>query len=598
MTMTLALLLLAAAPLVAPADTAPAPPRIAYVIEASLDESTDVLTGRARLTYVNRSGGAIDTLWFHQHLNAFRPNSAWAQREMEYREDRFQRLGPEEHAFERLTSVRVDGVEVAPVHPGAPDSTVVAVPLPSPLSSGDSTVVVLDWQARLSTLPRRQGRRGRHYDFAQWYPRIAVHKAGQWFTQPLLPQGEFYGEFATYDVTVELPRDQVMGATGVPVEGDPGWEAAAVNGTGEVLYQRERYGASPRVDIGLLAAEPAEGRKQVRWRAEEVHHFAWSANPRFIYEQGTALRAGEADDPIVLRVLYLPADTGWANGVALERTEVAITWLQDLFGPYLWPQLTNLHRIEPGGTEFPMMMMNGSPSMGLILHEAGHQYLHGMLANNEWAEGWMDEGFQSFVDDWFAEEQGQADVWQGSLQQIRQVYQAGMEQPIGLASADFVNPAVYSMMTYVKPALVLRMLRELVGEETMREILREYFARHAPGHVTEADLRQVVRDVTGRDHDWFFDQWIHTDATVDYSVAEASTERTGDGRWRTRVVVRRDGDAWMPVEVEVAGERRELTGPGREQVVEFVTRERPESVVVDPDGVLIDLQPQNNRRTL
>src|SRR5690606_1936877 len=81
MTMTLALLLLAAAPLVAPADTAPAPPRIAYVIEASLDESTDVLTGRARLTYVNRSGGAIDTLWFHQHLNAFRPNSAWAQRE-------------------------------------------------------------------------------------------------------------------------------------------------------------------------------------------------------------------------------------------------------------------------------------------------------------------------------------------------------------------------------------------------------------------------------------------------------------------------------------------------------------------------------------
>lgn len=596
--MTLALLLLAAAPLVVPADTAPAPPRIEYAIEASLDEETDVLTGRARLTYVNRSGGALDTLWFHQHLNAFRPNSDWARRELEYGEDRFQRLGPDEHAFERLTAVRVDGAEVSPVHPGAPDSTVVAVPLPAPLRSGDSVVVTLDWQARLSTLPRRQGRSGRHYDFAQWYPRIAVHKAGEWFTQPLMPQGEFYGEFGSYDVTIELPEDQVIGATGAPVEGDPGWAGAAVPGTGAVLYQRDLYGASQAPGLGLLEGEPAGGRKRVRWRAEEVHHFAWSANPEFIYEQGTTARLGNDGEPIVLRVLYLPADSDWADGVALERTEIAITWLQELFGPYLWPQLTNLHRIEPGGTEFPMMMMNGSPSMGLILHEAGHQYLHGMLANNEWAEGWLDEGFQSFVDDWFAEEQGREDVWQSSLQQIRQVYQAGMAQPIGLPGAEYASPAVYSMMTYVKPALVLRMLREMVGEETMREILREYFARHAPGHVTESDLREVVRDVTGRDHDWFFDQWIHSDATVDYSIAEASTERLADGRWRTRVVVHRDGEAWMPVEVEVAGERRELTSPGREQVVEFVTRERPAEAVVDPDAVLIDLQPQNNRRPL
>src|SRR5690606_31279869 len=134
-------------------------------IEASLDEETDVLTGRARLKYVNRSEERLDTLWFHQHLNAFRPSSAWARRELEYGQRRFQDLGPDDHAFERFTAVTVDGRASSPVYPGAPDSTVVGIPLPAPLNPGDSVTVVMDWQARLSTTPRRQGRLGRHFDF-------------------------------------------------------------------------------------------------------------------------------------------------------------------------------------------------------------------------------------------------------------------------------------------------------------------------------------------------------------------------------------------------------------------------------------------------
>lgn len=595
--MTLALLLVATG-LAASADTTHTPPRVEYTIEASLDESTDVLTGRARLKYVNRSGAGLDTLWFHQHLNAFRPNSAWARRELEYDVTRFQKLGPEDHAFERFTRVEAGDVTLTPVYPGAPDSTVVGLPLPTSLANGDSVIVTLDWQARLSVVPRRQGRLGRHYDFAQWYPRIAVHEKVGWKTQPLMPQGEFYGEFATYDVTLEVQADQVLGSTGVPVQGEPGWAEAAVPGSDPVEYQRDYYAAPGDTNLGLLTGEPAAGRKRVRWRAEDVHHFAWSTNPRFLYEQGAVRRTDEAGEEIIIRVLYLPEDTAWANGVALRRTQEALAWLQDLWGPYLWPQLTNLHRIESGGTEFPMMMMNGSASAGLIVHEGGHQYLHGMLANNEWKEGWLDEGFQSFIDDWWAEEQGDSEVWERSMDALRRLEAAGRSQPIATPSAEFSDPTVYSMMTYTKPAVVLRMLRELVGHEVMREILREYYRRHALSHVTEADLRAVVRDVSGRDYGWFFDQWVHRDATLDYSVAEARTERLADGRWRTRAVIRRDGEAWMPVIVEVAGEQRELTGPGREQVVEFVTRERPREVLVDPDRVLLDMQPGNNRREL
>lgn len=595
--MTIAMILVALSA-VAPRDTIPPPQGVDYRIEASLDEATDVLTGRARLKYVNRSEERLDTLWFHQHLNAFRPSSAWARRELEYGQRRFQDLGPDDHAFERFTAVTVDGRASSPVYPGAPDSTVVGIPLPASLNPGDSVTVVMDWQARLSTTPRRQGRLGRHFDFAQWYPRIAVYEDGSWQTQPLLPQGEFYGEFATYDVTLDVVGDQVIGSTGVPVAGDPGWEGAAAAGGGPVDMRREAYAAGAEERLGLLPERPAQGRKQVRWRAEDVHHFAWSADPDYVYEGGQVERIGGDGGSIALHVLYLPADTSWDDGVALERTQRALTWLQELWGPYLWPQLTNLHRIESGGTEFPMLLMDGSASEGLILHEAGHQYLHGMLANNEWREGWMDEGFQSFVDDWAAEERAGAAVWEGSMRAVRQLEAAGRSQPIALPGAEFADPTAYSLLTYTKPSLVLRMLRELVGEDTMREILREYFRRHALSHVSEEDLRQAVRDVTGEDYDWFFDQWIHSTATLDYSVAAASTEPADNSRWRTRVTVRREGDAWMPVTVRVGAETRVLTGREAEQVVVVETTVRPQEVVVDPDGVLLDMDPANNRRGL
>ncbi|HEU0299253.1 MAG TPA: hypothetical protein VFR37_07365, partial [Longimicrobium sp.] len=350
-----------------------------YRIEARLDEGADVLHGRARLRYTNRSPATLDSLYLHQHLNAFRPNSAWARRELEYGERRFTDLGPADHAFERFTRVTIDGAAVSPAYPGAPDSTVTALPLPRPLPPGGSVEVVMDWDARLSTLPRRQGRRGRHFDFAQWYPRIAVYDHTGWAFQPLLPQGEFYGEFGRYDVTLDVAADQVIGATGVAVEGDPGYQER-VTGSG--------YPPPPPGDeLGLLAGAPGEGRKHVRFFADSVHHFAWSADPAYLHdfvvrtiideETGTHSAPG-------IHVLYLPGDTDWGDRAAARRTWDALTWLETMFGPYPWPQLTNVHRLEGGGTEFPMLIMNGSASEGLIVHETTHQYLHGILASNEW----------------------------------------------------------------------------------------------------------------------------------------------------------------------------------------------------------------------
>src|SRR5204862_7821946 len=111
--------------------------------------------------------------------------------------------------------------------------------LPRALAPGDSTQVTISWQARASTLPRRQGRQRRRFDFAQWYPKVVVYDKYGWEDHPLYPAGEFYGEFASYDVSLDLAADQVVGATGGPIDGDPGWRKAAGGGA-RIDYQRSR----------------------------------------------------------------------------------------------------------------------------------------------------------------------------------------------------------------------------------------------------------------------------------------------------------------------------------------------------------------------
>lgn len=561
-----------------------------YTIEATLDEEAERLRGAATLVYQNRSPDVLGALYFHLHLNAFRPGSLWSRTERRPQYD-FGSLPDPDHGFERLLSVRIGSGNLTPTYPHAPDSTVVRIDLPEPLPPGRDVEVHLAWEARPSTLCRRQCRQGRSYDFAHWYPRIAPYDAGGWQAHPLYPQGELYGEFGTYDVTLDLASDQVLGATGVPIEGDPGWKPGP-GSPSDPHYRRSFYAnpVSPRPP-GFLTGEPAAGRKRVRFYAEDVHHFAWSTSPGYLYEGG---RVGE----VAVHALFRPGDVDWDLGAAVRRTERALTWLQDIFGPYPWPQLTNVHRLEGGGTEFPMVIMDGSPGQSLIIHETAHQYAHGILANNEWREAWLDEGMASFLTDWFMEEHGVADVWSATVVRAGELEARGVGHPVATVSEELPDFATYGYLAYTKPSIVLRMLREHLGHETFRRILRAYHERHRLQHVTGEDFQRIVEDVTGEDHGWFFDQWIRSTATLDYRVGQVRVTAGADDRWNVQVEVLRDGEAWMPVDLQVGSRRVRLDGREARQLVELVTDVRPAQVILDPDLVLLDTDRTNDRARL
>ena len=584
--------------LIATADTTYWQQRVAYSIQASLDESSGVLIGRARIVYVNQSPDTLRDFFVHQYLNAFRPGSRWAAADSAEERVRFQNMKDPDYAFERITTSTVMGRSAKPDYPYAPDSTIAHWTLPRPLRPGDSLIADIDWQARPSTLPRRQGRRGRRFDFAQWYPKVVVYDKYGWQDHPLYPAGEFYGEFASYDVVLDVAGDQVIGATGVPVEGDPGWERANARPGAPIDYQRNWYplsairrsGTDAGDRIAGTACGTAPGRKCVRFFADSVHHFAFSLNPEYRYEQGRY-------QDVVVRVLYLPGDSAtWGKGIAVQRTEAALAWLDTLFGKFPWPQITNLHRIEGGGTEFPMVIMDGSASQGLIVHELGHNYTMGILANNEWREGWLDEGFTTFQTDWFFESQGQGSDFPGIDFDLVTWDVDRWTEPVSMISDRYRDFQTYNWMIYYKGALLFRQLRYIVGDDVMRKILRTYYQRWRLKHVDEAAFRSVVEEVTRMDLRWLFSQWLHATPLIDYQLDKVQRRRLADGRWLTAVSISRNGDGWMPVEIaDDSMIYARATGQPERERVEFITPHKPGRLRLDPRLLAYDWNALNNR---
>ncbi len=617
--------------------------RADYTVIASLDDARGVVSAQGTLRYTNNSPDTLRELWMHQHLNAFRPGSRWSATDVREGRVRFQQLAEPNLAYERFTRApRVNGQPLRVTYPLSPDSTVVHVQLSRPLPPGQNVSVELAWEARASTLPRRQGRRGRSVDMAQWYPKVAVYDRHGWKPNALVPAGEFYGEFGTFDVSLIVADDQVIGSTGVPVGGDPGWARVAAPGQTPMLHANA-YSNVPEGPMIKLSA----GQRMVRFYARDVHHFAWSASPGFRYEGGTYVRAVAPGtyafriwDTVPVHVLYrgdADADcaqanesvaaagraqavancinssrTQWENGRALAFGLETLRWLEQVFGAYAYPQLTILKRLDGGGTEFPMMMQNGSASQGLTTHEGGHIYAYGMLGSNEWQSGWMDEGLTSYqtsmqtgttraavsaaleasnpahpdsIRD--AALASRALSLRNAARTRNTAVQSNNAEPIGTRADLFRNFTMYNGMVYGRAAAMYEALHDAMGDAAFRAFLRDYYARWAFRHVDKWAMQASAERAAGSSLDWFFSQWINTTGVVDYVLRDARTERASGG-WRTTVVLERVGAYRhpMPVSVRTPSGWTTVRGDATRdaQTLTFVTSEQPTHVWLDAFG--------------
>ncbi|HEX8196948.1 MAG TPA: M1 family aminopeptidase [Pyrinomonadaceae bacterium] len=146
----------------------------------------------------------------------------------------------------------------------------------------------------------------------------------------------------------------------------------------------------------------------------------------------------------------------------------------------------------------------------LVTHELAHSWFGNLVTCKNWSELWLNEGFATFMESVFIEnEYGRA----AYLEEMRSnAQQAFAQEDINLKH-PLVNlrarpdPLLFDSITYKKGGFVVHMLRETVGDEMFWKSVNAYLNAHRFGSVETTDLQRAFEQTTGKDLNWFFEQW-------------------------------------------------------------------------------------------
>jgi hypothetical protein len=532
-----------------------APVRVSYRALATLDEPAHALRGTLEIVVSPAAGEAVTSI-------------ALAT------------------GFAHVGAVRVDGVAV---FGSAKDGRGLRIPLPTPRTAGDSLLISAEFVSDAVPPAGGSPSGGRHFDFRAWLPRVA--DAGAW--SRAVP-----GSFL---VTLDVPADQVVAATGVPLCGDPGWAGARWPPGRPVTLRGGAYPAPRDAAADSVASEfcraPQEGRKRVVWYAEDVRDVALVMDPDFTYEEGDFL-----DRPV--RVLYLPGDERtWGAGFAVRRSETALAWLHDLYdaaepGGYPWPQTTVVHAVGGAGHADPMLVSAGAPDQETILREVGRLYVTAASAVAPADEAWLGRGLARFQTDLYFETQGRRRTYRQLERAVLHEELDGRAKPVlpeGEAASGSDSAAAR------RAEFLLYQLRAAAGDSVMGSILSAFWARARLRSADESLFVAVADAAAPGDFGERFAASLRDATLVDYAIGMARREAQADGRWRTTVEVRRLGGGHFPFTVRVmadgdAGEAR-AAGVAQRETVTVETATRPVRVVLDPAGTTHDWNVLNNQRT-
>ncbi|HEX6881826.1 MAG TPA: M1 family metallopeptidase [Planctomycetota bacterium] len=421
--LTATLVLAALLPAVASAQSTPRPTnRADYRIHARLDGETERIEGQLELRWTNRSGESVRDLWFHLYLNAFSNNRSTHLLESKgkLRDKKIE----DGWGWSRVRAIRVDGAagggftDVMPTMAyqrpddgNQEDRTVFSVELPQPVASGETALVQIEWEAQLPRVRRRTGHKDDFLLVAQWFPKLGVYEAGRgWNCHQFHRDTEFYADYGTYEVTLDLPIEYQgkVGASGVKVNDTP---------------------RGDRIEVRFVAPSPADQRRQDAFgKTPLVHDFTWTASPRFVVYRQTfrfkdwadlhpseveSARAIFGEEPrlrdVDVTVLLQPEHEHQAER-HFKATCAALFFYGLWFGEYPYEHVTV---VDPawgaaaGGMEYPTLFTCGTAPFttedmhrpeSVTVHECGHQFWYGLVGNNEFEAAWLDEGFNSFTD--------------------------------------------------------------------------------------------------------------------------------------------------------------------------------------------------------
>lgn len=602
--------------------------RADHAIEATLDAAAKRLTASQSITYTNNSPDELAFVWLSLEQNLFRPGSDGAN--MTRPSARFGHEGEFRGGYENL-SVRVNGVETAL----AVYDTIARLNLPAPVAArGGQVRIDMSWTFAVPAYGSdRMGidevAAGPIFQMAQWFPSVCVYDdVHGWNTLPYLGQGEFYTNFGDYQVSLTVPADHIVAATGELENSD------------EVLpaLSRERLSRARTSREPVIVFDPAEmqaggsprpGSQTWRFVARDVRTFAWASSPAFIWDACGASGSGpgSAGDPSrgsgVLCQSFYPREAAdlWGPahsvGGSTRMVRDSVEHYSRKWYAYPYPTATNVNGVV-GGMEYPMIVFCGgrdstvTGARGLwyvTTHEIGHTWFPMIVNSDERRHAWMDEGFDTFINFYATLERDPDELpRRGHPRRWARDHRNPTSQPIDIP-ADEVEPGTLGDQQYDKAATGLVLLREgILGPERFDAAFREYIRRWAFKSPRPADFFRTMEDVSGAELGWFFRGWFYERGVMDQgirTVMQPGGNADDDAGSDARMTLENRGELVMPVVFRVTyadgtEETRRLpvniwaTG-GTWQTQWDTGGRRIKSVELDPNQDFPDVNPGNDR---
>ena len=511
-----------------------------YQMNVTMNVKNFQYKGVQKVTYINNSPDTLTTVFFHLYFNAFQPNSEMDANlqtlpdpdgrmatnvgtpQRPIYESRIAKLNPNEIGYLRVKKLTQDGVPATISH----ESTILKVTLPTPILPHSRTVLGLDFEGQVPVMIRRAGRNspdGVALSMAQWYPKMVAYDHKGWHTTEYLGR-EFYGVWGNFDVKITLDKTYLVGASGV------------LQNPNEIGFGYE--------DKGVKVPTTKSATKTWHFIAERVHDFTWAADPQYVHDKH------QLADGKTIHFIYKKYKDTWKQ--IQEPMLKVFDYYNQLVGKYPWPQYSFIQGGD-GGMEYAMctLMVGGEKYerlVGTAAHELAHAWFQHLLATDEAAYPWMDEGFTSYIE-YLAEHQilktkKTANPFESAYKGYFGLVKSGFQEPTITHSDRFATNYAYSVTAYYKGLLFLTQLDYLMGNEALQKTLKRYYNEYAFKNPTPNDFIRIAEKVSGMQLQWFLNEFMETDHTADYAISKVE----GKGN-KTEVTLKRVGR--LPLSIDL-----------------------------------------------
>jgi hypothetical protein len=527
-----------------------------YRINARLDPAAQTITGSETITLHNNSPDALTEILLRLDHNIYRG--------LVPRGTSFPAENTDGMIVTRL-AVNGDSVDLAAPAAGSAgrggrgrgdastrrlsvtglDQTLARIALATPVAAKSTATLDIAWRTRLPGGPDGRGHRMTQrfgdtlFQPTQWFPRVAKYDDLRgWDTSLYLGPAEFYNNFGRFDVRIDVPAGWIVSGTGLLQNPQEVLTAKARERLSQVLKSDEVITIVGEDEVGPGLSTAPGDRLVWHFAADMVNDFAWATAKNYVWRATRATIPGKG--PIPIHMVYAPERANlYTNAGSITRH--ALEFYSKLLVPYPFPQLT-LQDGPSSGMEYPMVI---NSNQGAADHETAHQWWPMMVGNNETWYGWMDEGFDQYMN---ILSDADARKVPANLDRLGQSYgrTSGDENEPPMMWAANNAGSMYSFQTYSKTPLMLSMLGGIVGDAEVQRALSEYAKVWAFKHPSPWDFIALMDKTLGKDLGWFWYYWLWTTESVDGGIAGVTT-----AGGKTTVTVRQDGQMPSPVVLKV-----------------------------------------------